>query len=83
MTRTSSAFRPGHGRGGFSTTTKGGTPAYTRVKPRQTRPENVVDLKDAHPYGNIPWCGLTPDDSSLFVRDASTDEIYGLDLDLT
>jgi hypothetical protein len=28
------------------------------------------------------WSGMAPDDSRLFVRDASTQDIYALDVDL-
>jgi hypothetical protein len=28
------------------------------------------------------WCGLTPDDSPLVLRDVGTQEIYALDLQL-
>jgi len=39
----------------------------------------VVDLKDLH---RTPWSGLTPDNSPIFSRNISTDEIYALDLEL-
>jgi hypothetical protein len=29
-----------------------------------------------------PWYGLAPDDSPLILRDAATQEIYALDLEL-
>ena len=60
---------------------KGGkTPAYNRVQLGQSRPEKAVDLKDLNLF--FQWCGLAPDNSALFIREASTDEIYGLDLEL-
>ncbi|MGA7928704.1 MAG: winged helix-turn-helix domain-containing protein [Candidatus Sulfotelmatobacter sp.] len=54
---------------------------YRRVRVGQTRSELIVDLKDLRRSG-FGWSGLTPDDSALFVRDVSTDEIYALDLEL-
>ena len=59
----------------------GKNPGYRRVKVGQTRSELVVDLKDLRRSG-FGWSGLTPDDSALFVRDVSSDEIYALDLEL-
>lgn len=56
-------------------------PGYRRVKVGQTRSELVVDLKDLRRSG-FGWSGLAPDDSVLFVRDVSTDEIYALALEL-
>jgi hypothetical protein len=45
--------------------------------------EQMVSLKDfrqAPGWGG--WLGLSPDDSPLLLRDAGTQEIYGLDVDL-
>jgi Tol biopolymer transport system component len=58
--------------------------AFLRAKVGQTRSEILIDLKDMRRYGKygFAWSGLTPDDSALFVRDVSTDEIYSLELDL-
>ena len=56
-------------------------PGYRRVKVGQTRSELIVDLKDLRQSG-FGWSGLASDDSALFVRDVSTDEIYALDLEL-
>ena len=56
-------------------------PGYRRVKVGQTRSELMVDLKNLRRSG-FGWSGLAPDDSALFVRDVSTDEIYALDLEL-
>src|ERR1700733_3028618 len=57
-------------------------PGYFRLKVGDDHPERIVDLKDLKQFsgdlGN--WSGLTPDESPLFVRDQSTDEIYALDL---
>ena len=59
-------------------------PGYYRIKLGQSRPELVVDLKDLkRNFGQKgTWSGITPDDSPLFLRDVSTDEIYALDLEL-
>ena len=59
-------------------------PGYYRIKLGQARSELVVDLHDLRRYfgPSGTWAGITPDGSPLFVRDASTDEIYALDLDL-
>jgi Tol biopolymer transport system component len=59
-------------------------PAFLRVKVGQTRSESLIDLKDMRRYGGYGWAwsGLAPDDSALLVRDASTDEIYSLELEL-
>ena len=56
-------------------------PGYRRVKVGQTRSDLIVDLKDLRRSG-FDWSGLTPDDSALFVRDVSTDEIYAFELEL-
>jgi Tol biopolymer transport system component len=60
-------------------------PGYYRIKLGQTRPELVVDSKDLKRSSGGQkgtWSGITPDDSPLFLRDVSTDEIYALDLEL-
>jgi Tol biopolymer transport system component len=46
--------------------------------------ERIVDLKNIgrSTTGTImPWSGLAPDDSPLFARDISTQEIYALEMD--
>jgi hypothetical protein len=57
----------------------GDHPGYRRVRLGETRSELVVDLKELH---RSWWSGITPDNSPIFSRDTSTDEIYALDLDL-
>jgi len=59
-------------------------PSFRRVHVGGTHSESLFDLDDIPRYqGGIgAWSGLTPDGSGLFVRNASTDEIYALDLDL-
>jgi len=59
----------------------GNNTAYRRVKVGQTRSELFVDLKDLRRWA-LPWSGLTPDGSALFVRDVSSDEIYSLEVEL-
>ena len=56
-----------------------------RVRVSDRHVENVVDEKNVGRLttGTItPWLGLAPDDSPLFARDISTQEIYALDVDL-
>ncbi|HXM96200.1 MAG TPA: hypothetical protein VOA64_18425 [Candidatus Dormibacteraeota bacterium] len=55
--------------------------AYRRIRIGQTRSELFVDWKNLRRWG-LPWSGLTPDGSALFVRDVSSDEIYSLELEL-
>jgi eukaryotic-like serine/threonine-protein kinase len=59
-------------------------PSFRRVRVGETHSESLFDLNDMPQYqgGVGGWSGLTPDGSGLFVRNASTDEIYALDLDL-
>jgi WD40 repeat protein len=55
-----------------------------RLRLSDRRIENVIDLGDA---GRVAtgihgqWFGLAPDDSPLFARDISTQEIYALKMD--
>jgi eukaryotic-like serine/threonine-protein kinase len=57
-------------------------PGYFRLKVGDDHPERIVDLKDLKQFpGDLGiWSGITPDESPLFVRDRSTDEIYALHL---
>jgi serine/threonine protein kinase/Tol biopolymer transport system component len=57
----------------------GDHPGYRRVKLGETHSELLVDLKDLR---RSPWSGITPDNSPIFSRDISTDEIYALDLEM-
>jgi Tol biopolymer transport system component/predicted Ser/Thr protein kinase len=54
---------------------------YFRVQISDRKLEQVLSLKGFQaavgPFGN--WSGLAPDESPLFVRDASIQEIYALD----
>ena len=54
---------------------------YRRVKLGEHRSEPMVDLKDLSQL-DPGWSGLDPNDTPLFVRNRSTDEIYALDLEL-
>jgi Tol biopolymer transport system component len=57
---------------------------YYRIKVGETKSESVVDLKNLRRYfGSVGvWSGLAPDDTPIFVRDISTQEIYALDVQL-
>ncbi|HZR65325.1 MAG TPA: protein kinase [Terriglobales bacterium] len=57
----------------------GDHPGYRRVKVGETHSEFVADLKSLR---RSWWSSITPDNTPIFSRDVSTDEIYALDLDL-
>ena len=59
-------------------------PTFRRAKVGQRQSELVVDLKDLRQLQTdfATWSGITPDNTPLFVRDLSTDEIYALDVEL-
>jgi len=54
---------------------------YFRVQISDHKVERILGLKGFQaavgPFGN--WSGIAPDDSPLFVRDASIQEVYALD----
>ena len=55
-----------------------------RIRSAGAKIENVVDLKDVGRVTTgtfVEWFGLAPDDSPLFARDASTQEIYAIDVE--
>jgi len=60
-------------------------PSYRRLKVGGAKSESLFSLK-AMPlfFSNAvgTWSGLAPDGTPLFTRDASTEEIYALDVDL-
>jgi Tol biopolymer transport system component len=59
-------------------------PAIYRVRVADRKLEKVLSLKDVprRAWGSFgAWTGLAPDDSPLALRDASTQEIYALDVD--
>jgi Tol biopolymer transport system component/predicted Ser/Thr protein kinase len=60
-----------------------GNPKWRRVKVDENHPEDLFGLNGLRRYfGNWgSWNGVAPDGSALFVRDASTQEIYSLDVD--
>jgi serine/threonine protein kinase/Tol biopolymer transport system component len=54
-----------------------------RVRIADRKLEEIKSLKDTRPVGFYTnWCGLAPDDSPLILRNAATQEIYALDVDL-
>jgi dipeptidyl aminopeptidase/acylaminoacyl peptidase len=57
--------------------------ACRRVKLGDTHPDALFSLKGIKPYLTEfgSWSGSAPDNSRLFVRDASTPEIYAIDVD--
>ncbi len=61
-------------------------PGYYRVRIKDAKLERVVDLKGIRTYperfGPGSWSGLGPNQTPLFVRDLSTQEIYALDWEL-
>ena len=59
-------------------------PKCRRIKLGEHRAEDIIDLNGLRRYiGNWgSWSGEAPDDSRLFVRDVSTQEIYALDVNL-
>jgi len=62
----------------------GRNPACRRVKLGEHRVEELYSLKDLRRFFGTwgQWGGLAPDNSRLYTRDASTQEIYALDVDL-
>ena len=64
----------------------GHPPRISRLRLSHRHVENVVDEKDVGRIttgmNGVPWFGLAPDDSPLFARDISTQEIYALEVDL-
>ena len=59
-------------------------PQCHRIKVGDHNPEPLFSLNGLTRYLGVwgPWGGQAPDDSRLFVRDASTQDIYALDVDL-
>jgi Tol biopolymer transport system component/tRNA A-37 threonylcarbamoyl transferase component Bud32 len=60
------------------------TPGRYRVDIATRKIAEVARLGNAHPgvgVAGFPWFGITPDGSPLIVRDASSQEIYALDVD--
>jgi Tol biopolymer transport system component/predicted Ser/Thr protein kinase len=61
----------------------GTNPKCRRVKLGESRPQDLFSLNGVRRFvGNLgSWSGQAPDDSRLFVRDVSTQDIYALDVD--
>ena len=59
-----------------------GHPSEWRLRLGQPNAEMVADLTGEHRYGDTwgVWTGISPDGSVLFARNASTQEIYALNL---
>jgi serine/threonine protein kinase/Tol biopolymer transport system component len=54
--------------------------AVLRIRIRDRKLEQIVDLKDFTPTGYWGvWLGLDPNDSPLLLRDAGTQDVYSLD----
>ena len=60
-----------------------GLNACKRIRLGESKPEVLFDSTDTHIFFTDfgPWSDDAPDDSRILVRDASTEEIYALDLD--
>ncbi|MGA2419146.1 MAG: protein kinase [Candidatus Acidiferrum sp.] len=62
---------------------EGDQPSVMRMGLRDRKLERVADLKDFRQTGYFGyWLGMTPDDAPLLLRNAGTQEIYALDVDL-
>ena len=61
-----------------------GSPKCRRVKVGDNHAEDLFSLIGLRRYFALwgSWSGQAPDDSRLFVRDVSTQDIYALDIDL-
>jgi eukaryotic-like serine/threonine-protein kinase len=61
-------------------------PGYFRVRIKDAKLERLIDLKGIRTFpeqfGPGSWTGLGPNQTPLFVRDLSTQEIYALDWQL-
>jgi len=60
-------------------------PKAHRVKVGENHSEDLFSLTGLPRFLGGPWgawSGMAPDDSRIFVRDTSTQDIYGLDVDL-
>jgi dipeptidyl aminopeptidase/acylaminoacyl peptidase len=61
----------------------GTNPKCRRLKLGEHRPEDLFSLNGLRRFAGTfgSWSGQAPDDSRLFVRDVSTQDIYALDVD--
>jgi hypothetical protein len=60
-------------------------PKCRRIRVGKNQPEDLFSLSGLPRFfgGNFgSWSGMGPEDSRLFVRDASSQEIYALDVEL-
>ena len=59
-------------------------PTCRRIKIGEHQPRDLFSLKDFRRYIGMfgAWGGLAPDDSRIFLRDVSAQDIYALDVDL-
>jgi Tol biopolymer transport system component len=59
-------------------------PSSRRLQVGQNHAEELFSMNGLPRYQGIwgPWSGLAPDNSRLFLKDASTQDIYALDVDL-
>ncbi len=67
-------------------TTYGTDNGYFRLRVSDSKLERICDFKRIRLFPNLfggqPWTGLGPNDTPIFPRDISTQEIYALDLQL-
>jgi len=65
----------------FTVTRSNSAPGFFRARAGDRKVEQIMSLTDARPGGGVFgwWYGLAPDGSPLMLRDAATQEIYGLD----
>jgi serine/threonine protein kinase len=56
---------------------------FRRMKLGDSQPETLFTLKDLHVYSGLlgPWSTTSLDNSVVFTRDTSTQEIYALDVE--
>ena len=60
------------------------SPRIFRVRIADRKLEEILSLKDVPLRAGLfgAWCGVTPDDSPLMLRDAASQEVYALDVQL-
>jgi len=59
------------------------TPGYNRVRMGSGQIQHLFTIPNANEYATDmgPWSGVTPDDSMMYTRDASSQNAYQLDVD--
>jgi hypothetical protein len=62
--------------------TSAANPTCRRIKVGENQPETLFSLKDLRRYIGpfTSWSGQAADDSRIFARDASIQDIYALDV---